>query len=153
MRREGAIALIGLASALLSVLLAVAVNVATGGSLPAPVDTFAWLSWPEVSGNVVGGSGGEGGGILQESGTLVLRDSSVDRNSANGSGTSQAGGILNSGGAVTFDHSEVSNNASTTAPGGVWTNPQFTTVNRSEIRNNIPTNCDGSPVIVTGCAG
>ncbi|KUJ53624.1 hypothetical protein BX257_4358 [Streptomyces sp. 3212.3] len=48
MRRERAIALIGLASALLSVLLAVAVNVATGSSLPAPVDTFAWLSWPAV---------------------------------------------------------------------------------------------------------
>ncbi|MGV9249529.1 hypothetical protein [Streptomyces sp. NPDC003710] len=107
----------------------------------------------EVAGNVVGGSGGSGGGISQlPGGTLVLRDSSVDRNSANGSGTSQAGGIYNDGGTVTLDHSEVNNNASTVAPGGVWTNTQFT-VNRSEIRRNIPTNCAGSPVIVTGCIG
>ncbi|MER5915631.1 NB-ARC domain-containing protein [Streptomyces sp. NPDC001982] len=48
MRRQQAIALIGVLSGLLSVLLAVAVNVATGGSLPAPFDTVAWLSWPAV---------------------------------------------------------------------------------------------------------
>ncbi|MFD9004087.1 ATP-binding protein [Streptomyces sp. NPDC059582] len=48
MRRQQAIALIGVLSGLLSVLLAVAVNVATGGSLPAPLDTVAWLSWPAV---------------------------------------------------------------------------------------------------------
>ncbi|MFD8031254.1 hypothetical protein ACFV3F_21415 [Streptomyces sp. NPDC059717] len=83
---------------------------------------------------------------------LVLRDSSVDRNSANGSGTSQAGGIYNPGGTVTLDRSEVNNNASTVAPGGVWTDTQFT-VNRSEIQRNIPTNCAGSPVIITGCVG
>ncbi|MET8788333.1 hypothetical protein [Streptomyces sp. NPDC004589] len=106
----------------------------------------------EVSGNVVGGSGGKGGGIYENFGTLVLRDISVDHNSANGSGTSQAGGIYNTSGAVTLDHSEVNNNASTVAPGGVWTDTQFM-VNRSEIRHNIPTNCDGSPVIVTGCVG
>ncbi len=45
----------------------------------------------EVAGNVVGGSGGEGGGIYEDTGTLVLRDSKVVRNSANGSGNSQAG--------------------------------------------------------------
>ncbi|MFC9081839.1 hypothetical protein ACFTY7_33525 [Streptomyces sp. NPDC057062] len=107
----------------------------------------------EVSGNVAGGSNGQGGGIYNNpAGTPVLRDSSVDRNSANGSGTSQAGGIYNPGGAVTLDHSEVNNNASTVAPGGVWTDTQFT-VNRSEIRRNIPTNCAGSPAIVTGCVG
>ncbi|MFE3907628.1 hypothetical protein ACFXPY_47365 [Streptomyces sp. NPDC059153] len=106
----------------------------------------------EVSGNVAGGSNGQGGGIYEDFGTLVLRDSSVDHNSANGSGTSQAGGIYNTNGTVTLDHSEVNNNASTVAPGGVWTDTQFT-VNRSEIRRNIPTNCDGSPVIVTGCVG
>ncbi|MFJ6563927.1 hypothetical protein ACIQMV_29495 [Streptomyces sp. NPDC091412] len=105
----------------------------------------------EVSGNVVGGSNGKGGGIFDQ-GTLVVRDSSVDRNSANGSGNSQAGGIYNIFGTVTLDRSEVNNNASTTAPGGVYTDTQFT-VNRSEIRHNIPTNCDGSPVIVTGCVG
>ncbi|WP_329451347.1 hypothetical protein OG894_20905 [Streptomyces sp. NBC_01724] len=107
----------------------------------------------EVSGNVVGGANGQGGGIYEDSGTLVLRDSKVVRNSANGSGNSQAGGIYNTvGGAVTLDDSEVDNNASTTAPGGVWTDTQFT-VNRSQIRHNIPTNCAGSLVIVTGCVG
>ncbi|REE57723.1 hypothetical protein BX257_0093 [Streptomyces sp. 3212.3] len=107
----------------------------------------------EVSGNVAGGSNGQGGGIYDNpADTLVLRDSSVDRNSANGSGTSQAGGIYNLSAAVTLDHSEVNNNASTVAPGGVWTDTQFT-VNRSEIRRNIPTNCAGSSAIVTGCVG
>ncbi|MFJ5534132.1 hypothetical protein [Streptomyces sp. NPDC093261] len=106
----------------------------------------------EVSGNVVGGADGQGGGIYENFGTLVLRDSSVDRNSTNGSGASQAGGIYNHSGAVTLDHSEVNNNASTVAPGGVWTDTPFT-VNQSKIRRNVPTNCAGSPVIVTGCAG
>ncbi|MEU6219771.1 hypothetical protein ABZ845_19965 [Streptomyces sp. NPDC047022] len=106
----------------------------------------------EVSGNVAGGPDGKGGGIFEQGGTLVLRHSSVDRNSTNGSGNSQAGGIYNQGGAVTLDHSEVNNNASTIAPGGVDTDTQFT-VTRSQIRNNTPTNCDGSPVIVTGCVG
>ncbi|MEU6220117.1 right-handed parallel beta-helix repeat-containing protein, partial [Streptomyces sp. NPDC047022] len=95
----------------------------------------------EVAGNVVGGSDGDGGGIYNTaSATLVLKDSSVHHNSANGSGNSQGGGIFNTGSTVTLDHSEVNNNASTVAPGGVWTDTQFT-VNRSEIRNNIPTNC------------
>jgi hypothetical protein len=106
----------------------------------------------EVSGNVAGGSNSKGGGIFEGFGTLMLQDSSVDRNSANGSGNSKAGGIYTLGGVVTLDHSEVNNNASTVPPGGVYTNTQFT-VNRSEIRHNIPTNCDGSPVIVTGCVG
>ncbi|MFJ3233598.1 hypothetical protein [Streptomyces sp. NPDC086787] len=107
----------------------------------------------EVSGNVAGAANSRGGGIFNfTGGTLVLRDSSVTRNSANGSGASQGGGIYNSGGVVSLDHSEVNSNASTVAPGGVWTDTQFT-VTRSEIRRNTPTNCDGSPVIVTGCAG
>ncbi|MFD5430186.1 hypothetical protein [Streptomyces sp. NPDC127084] len=106
----------------------------------------------DVSGNVVGGTGGAGGGIYQIDGTLVLRDSKVDRNSANGSGISRAGGIFSAFAAVTLDHSEVNNNASTVRPGGVWTNAPFTK-NRSEIRHNVPTNCDGSPFIVTGCIG
>ncbi|MEU6221979.1 hypothetical protein ABZ845_31460 [Streptomyces sp. NPDC047022] len=116
-------------------------------------DTSLTLIKTEVAGNVVGGGGGTGGGIYNDSSaTLVLQSSSVDRNSANGSGTSQGGGIYNNGGAVTLDHSEVNNNASTVAPGGVYTGTQFM-VTRSEIRRNIPTNCDGSPVIVTGCVG
>jgi hypothetical protein len=53
---------------------------------------------------------------------------------------------------VTLDHSQVNNNAATTAPGGVWTDTQFT-VHRSQIRHNVPTNCDGSTVIVTGRVG
>ncbi|MEV0413877.1 hypothetical protein AB0I68_24485 [Streptomyces sp. NPDC050448] len=114
------------------------------------------LTDTEVSGNVIGGAGGKGGGIYNTGtvalpATLVLKNSTVSRNSANGSGTSQAGGIYNTGGAVTLDHSTVDDNASTVAPGGVWTNIQFTVV-QSTIKNNIPTNCAGSPVIVTGCA-
>ncbi|OIK25516.1 hypothetical protein [Streptomyces malaysiense] len=109
------------------------------------------LTRTEVSGNVAGDANGAGGGIWN-TGTLVLRDSSVERNSANGGGSSQGGGIYSAGGAVTLDHSRVNYNASTTAPGGVYTGTQFT-VNQSEIRHNIPTNCDGSPVIVTGCVG
>jgi polymorphic membrane protein len=106
----------------------------------------------EIAGNVVGGSDGLGGGISEIGGTLVLRDSSVHHNSANGPGNSKAGGIFHSFGAMTLEHSEVNKNASTVAPGGVWTDTQLM-VTRSEIRHNIPTNCAGSLVIVTGCAG
>ncbi len=110
------------------------------------------LTSTEVSGNVIGGVGGRGGGIYNASGpsTLVLKGSTVERNSANGSGTSQGGGIYNNGGSVTLDHSTVRGNASTVAPGGVFTVNQFTVI-RSTIKDNIPTNCAGSPVIVTGC--
>ena len=40
--------LIAVTSGLLSVLLAVAVNVATGGVLPQPLDAVSWLAWPAV---------------------------------------------------------------------------------------------------------
>ncbi|MFC5005167.1 NB-ARC domain-containing protein [Dactylosporangium cerinum] len=40
--------LLAVVSGLFSVLLAVAVNVATGGTLPAPLDEVSWLAWPAV---------------------------------------------------------------------------------------------------------
>ncbi len=48
MRRGQVIVLIAVTSGLLSVLLAVAVNVATGGALPAPLNAVSWLAWPAV---------------------------------------------------------------------------------------------------------
>jgi tetratricopeptide (TPR) repeat protein len=47
-RRGQVIFLIAVTSGLLSVLLAVAVNVATGGTLPPPLHRAAWLAWPAV---------------------------------------------------------------------------------------------------------
>ncbi|MGH9214138.1 MAG: ATP-binding protein [Acidimicrobiales bacterium] len=47
MARGRKVALIA-TSTVLSVALAVAVNVATGGSLPEPLDTWQWLAWPLV---------------------------------------------------------------------------------------------------------
>jgi hypothetical protein len=49
------IVLIAVTSGLLSVLLAVAVNVATGGVLPGPLAAVSWLAWPAVG--VLGGVG------------------------------------------------------------------------------------------------
>lgn len=43
------VVLIAVTSGLLSVLLAVAVNVATGGTLPAPLAGLSWLAWPAVA--------------------------------------------------------------------------------------------------------
>ncbi|MGW7240704.1 hypothetical protein [Streptomyces sp. NPDC054804] len=110
------------------------------------------LETTEVSGNVVGGTMGAGGGIYNATSgaVLVLKGSEVLRNSANGPGSSQGGGIYNDLGSVTLDHTHVRNNASTAAPGGVYTTDQFTVV-ASDITHNIPTNCAGSPVVVTGC--
>ncbi|GAA4675346.1 ATP-binding protein [Phytohabitans rumicis] len=48
MRRGPVIVLIAVTSGLLSVLLAVAVNVATGGTLPGPLRGVSWLAWPAV---------------------------------------------------------------------------------------------------------
>ena len=48
MRRSSAIIQLAVVSGLLSVLLAVAVNVATGGSLPEPLTGLSWLAWPMV---------------------------------------------------------------------------------------------------------
>ncbi|MGW1894432.1 hypothetical protein ACWCP6_29950 [Streptomyces sp. NPDC002004] len=111
------------------------------------------LTDTDVSGNVLGGPGGRGGGIYNFStGTLVLKNSTVSSNSANGNGTSLGGGVYNAGGSVTLDHSTVRDNASTVAPGGVWTSTQFTVLG-SVIKDNISTNCAGSPIIVTGCLG
>ncbi|MFF4901111.1 hypothetical protein [Streptomyces sp. NPDC001068] len=110
------------------------------------------LEKTEVSGNVVGGRAGVGGGISNATTTavLVLKGSEILRNSANGDGGSKAGGIYNDAGTVTLDHTHVRDNASTVAPGGVYTTKQFTVVS-SSITRNIPTNCTGSPVVVTGC--
>ncbi|MEU0561137.1 NB-ARC domain-containing protein [Dactylosporangium sp. NPDC006015] len=49
--------LLAVVSGLFSVLLAVAVNVATGGTLPAPIDAVAWLAWPAVGVLGVAGAG------------------------------------------------------------------------------------------------
>ncbi|MFJ9708277.1 hypothetical protein [Streptomyces sp. NPDC101234] len=105
----------------------------------------------QVSGNVVGGANGLGGGIFNtSSGVLTLKGSEVFRNSANGPGTSVGGGIYNDGGSVTLDHSTVSNNASTAAPGGVFTS-NAVLVTDSKVVHNIPTNCTPSPGLVPGC--
>ncbi|MET8149191.1 ATP-binding protein [Actinoplanes sp. NPDC049668] len=48
MGRGSVITLTAVASALLSVLLAVAVNVATGGTLPGSLNAVSWLAWPAV---------------------------------------------------------------------------------------------------------
>jgi tetratricopeptide (TPR) repeat protein len=48
MRHERRAVYAALVSTLLSVLLAVAVNVGTGGELPGPVGGLAWLAWPLV---------------------------------------------------------------------------------------------------------
>ncbi|WP_123976030.1 right-handed parallel beta-helix repeat-containing protein [Streptomyces sp. Ag109_O5-1] len=105
----------------------------------------------EVSGNVVGGANGLGGGIYNTSlGVLTLKGSEVFRNSANGPGTSVGGGIYNAGGSVTLDHSTVRNNASTAAPGGVFTS-NAVLVTDSKVVHNIPTNCTPSPGLVPGC--
>jgi tetratricopeptide (TPR) repeat protein len=47
-RRSSVIVQLAVVSGLLSVLLAVAVNVATGGSLPGPLVGLSWLAWPTV---------------------------------------------------------------------------------------------------------
>jgi tetratricopeptide (TPR) repeat protein len=47
-RRGQVLILVAVCSGLLSVLLAVAVNVATGGTIPAPLDNVSWLAWPAV---------------------------------------------------------------------------------------------------------
>ena len=49
--------LLAVVSGLFSVLLAVAVNVATGGTLPAPLDAVSWLAWPAVGVLGVAGAG------------------------------------------------------------------------------------------------
>ncbi|BCB79464.1 hypothetical protein GCM10022251_72040 [Phytohabitans flavus] len=49
MREGRPIVLIAVTSGLLSVMLAVAVNVATGGSLPGPLSGVSWLAWPAIA--------------------------------------------------------------------------------------------------------
>ena len=48
MRRGQVTVLLAVTSGLLSVLLAVVVNVATGGTLPGPLAGVSWLAWPAV---------------------------------------------------------------------------------------------------------
>jgi tetratricopeptide (TPR) repeat protein len=47
-RRSSVLVIVAVASGLLSVLLAIVVNVATGGSLPEPLTGLSWLAWPMV---------------------------------------------------------------------------------------------------------
>jgi tetratricopeptide (TPR) repeat protein len=48
-RRGRVVVLLGITSGVFSVLLAVAVNVATGGTLPGPLRPVSWLAWPAVA--------------------------------------------------------------------------------------------------------
>ncbi|MFE9796122.1 hypothetical protein ACFYRL_30815 [Streptomyces goshikiensis] len=90
-----------------------------------------------------------GGGGIFNYGPLFLGDTSVSNNTATG-GAAKGGGVYNQGGNVTLSNARISGNSATVAPGGVWTDTQWD-VRRSQISNNTPTNCQGSPVIPSGC--
>ncbi|MFD8990697.1 right-handed parallel beta-helix repeat-containing protein [Streptomyces goshikiensis] len=90
-----------------------------------------------------------GGGGIFNYGPLFLGEASVSNNTVTG-GAAKGGGVYNQGGNVTLSNARITGNSATVAPGGVWTDTQWN-IRRSQISNNTPTNCQGSPVIPTGC--
>jgi hypothetical protein len=94
---------------------------------------------------VTGGSTGEGGGGIQNLGTLTLADSVVSGNTAR-----FGGGIRNEGQAQVID-TTVSNNFATQAAGGVANRPGATmTLTRSTVQANISAGTDGGIRNTTG---
>ncbi|MFD9414303.1 right-handed parallel beta-helix repeat-containing protein [Streptomyces goshikiensis] len=103
-----------------------------------------------VDRNTAGVTGTQpGGGGIFNYGPLLLGDTSVSNNTVTG-GAAQGGGVYNQGGNVTLSNARITGNSAAVAPGGVWTDTPWV-IRRSQISNNTPTNCQGSPVIPSGC--
>jgi hypothetical protein len=89
------------------------------------VDAAVTLTRVTLTRNVVGGGTrfGRGGAIYNVQGDLVVEDSAIVDNRADGPSTSSleaGGGIDSEGGTVTLDHSTVADNISAFAGGGIW---------------------------------
>ncbi|MEV6676668.1 hypothetical protein AB0N09_07325 [Streptomyces erythrochromogenes] len=131
---------------------------ALGGGVGVLGGTLNVTDGSSVSRNLVSGRYSTGGGIhsraLVGTPTITVTDSSVDMNTATGTG-SFAAGVYNSQGAYTLTNATVSNNAApqSTGAGGIWTDVPITAVATSTFTGNAPTNCLRSPQPVTGCLG
>lgn len=86
---------------------------------------------------------GDGGGILNDGGTLMLTDTTVNGNAA----TDDGGGINNATGALTLTNSTISGNSSNRDGGGIYLRGTLT-VDNSTITNNTATSNGGG--IYTG---
>ncbi|MFJ3201617.1 hypothetical protein [Streptomyces sp. NPDC086989] len=131
---------------------------AIGGGISLVGGTLNVTDGSTVSRNLVSGRNAHGGGIdsrvLFSTPNITVTDSSVDMNTAAGTG-SFAAGIYNSGGTYTLTNASVSNNSApqATGPGGIWTSVAITAVTGSTFVNNTPTNCLRSPAPVSTCTG
>ncbi|MGW0433096.1 right-handed parallel beta-helix repeat-containing protein [Micromonospora sp. NPDC003197] len=124
-------------------------NTATnGGGGVANNGTFV-AEKSEINGNTTQGNGA---GINSTGGSVVLHESKIEYNSANGS-YSQAGGIYNLNSALSLTQTKVIENNANKKPGGIWTNITPTVDRKSVIIKNRPTNCVGSPAAVPNCFG
>ncbi|MDX6443283.1 MAG: hypothetical protein QOH71_357 [Blastocatellia bacterium] len=86
-----------------------------------------------------GNASGNGGGILNDNGTLTLTNSTVNGNNAN-----FGGGICNLGGTLTLTNSTVSGNTSTDAAGGIYNVLAGTlTLTNSTVSGNTASSGDG----------
>jgi hypothetical protein len=95
--------------------------------------------------NIVNGTAGEGGGILN-SGTLTLNNSTVSDNRANNVG----GGIRNDG-TLTLNNSTISDNTSTYQGGGIFnTADQSATLNNCTVSDNESSDDDGGGIYSEG---
>ncbi|GAA5201737.1 hypothetical protein GCM10023322_82330 [Rugosimonospora acidiphila] len=105
----------------------------------------------QISGNTATRAGGgiDNGSVSAQA---VVRRSQVTGNTALGTG-GVGGGIANQDGTLVVNSSRITDNASTTAPGGVFTTTPVTVDSASTIVRNRPTNCAGSPAPVPNCFG
>lgn len=93
-----------------------------------------------TKGNATGTTNtGNGGGILNLSGTLTLTNSTVSGNTA----TQDGGGISNYLGALTLTNSTVSGNTSASRGGGIYRLGGTTTLTNSTVSDNAATGYEG----------
>lgn len=80
-------------------------------------------------------SGESGGALLNDGGTLTLKDSAIRKSTVTGAGAS-GGAIFNDGGSLTLRNTVLTSNSATRAGGGIEANGGTTVVNGSTLNRN-----------------
>jgi hypothetical protein len=102
-----------------------------------------------ISSNI---AGNDGSGIYHESGTLILRRSTVSRNTTNEvDANNNGGGIYNWEGTVTISDSVIADNEAEDDGGGIFSHSYTLTVTNSTISGNTARSGEGGGIFPADC--
>jgi hypothetical protein len=125
---------------------------ANGGGILANTGAHLTLTNCTLSRNSAGGTGGNGGGLYIEEGTLTVAGCQFSANSTRDAASGGGAAICASGGTLTINGSTLSSNSAAYNGGGILlTNSAVLTINGSALSSNSATNNGGGIYLVDNC--